>query len=145
MRLRDEFGIRDGQATFDFKVTMADGSHPIDETFVLKQTENVTCAHLQSEQRDSYRIDTFCLNLEDNDRMHAAQSKLMQLMANSTGGNDLDFKASANTFVKDQRDLPDSYTLTVYARSHPSVAFVTLGEEQLFKRDEPSSESGPQA
>ncbi len=139
IRLRNEFEANEGETKFEFKVTMTDGSHPIDETFVLYPTQDVNTPFLQRETREGFKMLTFRLADSDRERMRAAEQKLNQLKAQSTGGNELDFLATVQTRMVQGATPPETYSLTMYARSHRSVDFVPLGEETIVQRSDPNA------
>ncbi len=139
VRLIDGFLVEKDTARFEFKVTMADGSNPIDEVFVLEETHNVQSPFLASEARDGYFVKTYRVKDQDRMRMHGASEKLEELKKNSTGGNDLHFLASVQTLPDPNKDLPDTFSLTVYGRSHKSFDFVPLGAEQKVSKDNPKA------
>lgn len=139
VRLRDAFEPKPEGTKFEFKVTMADGSKPIDETFDLLPTEGVVCERLSAEMRPGFHIKTYKLNPADHDRMDAASNMLQKLKAESTGGNDLAFQAIVETQVKPGAEVPDAFSLTIYARSHKNVAFVPLSDEKIIRATDPDA------
>ncbi len=118
---------------------MADGSVPIDETFVLELSSGVQSELLQGEMRPGFHINTYRLADGDKARMQAADDKLKVLKAESTGGNDLTFQASVQTSLAPDMPPPDNFSLTMYLRTHSAVDFVALGPEQIIDRDNPNA------
>ncbi|GAB5457287.1 MAG: hypothetical protein Hens3KO_03170 [Henriciella sp.] len=139
VRLRDAFEPKPEGTKFEFKVTMADGSNPIDETFNLQPTQGVVCERLNAEMRPGFQITTYKLNPADHERMHAASQMLQKLKAESTGGNDLSFQAIVETQMKPGVETPDDFSLTIYARSHKNVAFAPLSEEKIIRPTDPDA------
>lgn len=134
IRLRDEFRTQPDGVKFEFAVVNAQGERPLDEAFDLEQTHGVESALIATEQREGFYIRTYKLAEADMPRMGTADATLQALKAASTGGNELHFQAVALTCVEPDVALPDSYSLTLYVRTHTGVDFITLNQEVLLDR-----------
>ncbi len=139
IRLKDEFRTKEDGAEFEFQVTSATGEMPLNEIFVLAETSDIDSPLITAEQRAGYYIRTYALADTDKPRMHTADTTLKALKAASTGGNELRFQAIANTCVEPDMAMPETYSLTVFLRTHPDVDFVTLSEEWLADRQDTGS------
>ena len=139
MRLRDAFLVEAGHALFEFKVIMADGSVPVNETFALIETHGVDSPCLQREARAGFYFCTYRLDPADAARMHAADAAFKALKAKSTGGNQLTFQASVKTRMKPDAAAPENFSLTVFGRTHPDTDFMQLAEEQVVDRNDPNA------
>lgn len=139
VRLMDAFKVDEGKAQFEFKTIMADGTSPIDEVFDLEETQGVTSGNLQREARPGFYFKTYRLKDIDRERMSAAQQKLDALRQQSSGGNELIFQASVQTRIAENIEPPETFSLTLYARSHPGVDFGQLAEERIVRRGDPDA------
>ena len=136
LRLKDEFRLVSGGAQFEFAARMANGTEPFNETFVLEETSGIDSPTLGDAQREGFYVRTFKLQEADKPRMASADTTLKRLKAESTGGNELTFNAVALTCVDPTFVAPDTYSLTVFVRTHPDVDFMLLGDEMVADREE---------
>ena len=141
IRLNEAFLTKPDGVEFEFKVTNSAAATPINEVFVMQPTSGIASDLLAAEQRPGFYISTYRLKDADKPRMHAADLELKALKAASTGGNELTFQAEAHTCVDPSGPMPQTYSLTLYVRTHPGVDFVTLSDEWLADR----ADAGPLA
>ena len=140
-RLKDAFPITEKGAKFMLAAVMADGSIPIDESFSLVPTQDITSPHLEAEIRDGFYIATFKLADADKARIHAAAQTLQEMKKVSSGDNELKLNAVAYTCFDETNATADddTYSLSAYFRSAESVDFIDLTTEWLMIRGKADS------
>lgn len=137
VRLKDAFQIKTTRGVeFELSVTMGDGTVPIDETFVLTPDAAIESSVLNAARREGFYVARLRLDPADRARMGAAGDKLQELRKTSNGNNELTFNATAFTCVPQDVEAPDTYSLTVFARTSPDVEFITLSDEWLVERSD---------
>ena len=136
VRLKDEFVLTDKGADFILKATMSNGQVPVDEVLKLQRVTDIESEILSIEAREGFYIAQFRLFEEDKSRIAAAQTTLRELQKTSDGNNDLAFNAIAYTCVAPGVTPSDTYSLTIFVRTHPGVEFISLGGEVLVERSD---------
>ena len=136
VRLKDEFVLTDKGADFILKATMSNGQVPVDEVLKLQRVTEIESDILNAEAREGFYIAQFRLFEEDKSRIAAAQTILRELQKTSDGNNDLAFNAIAYTCVAPDVTPSDTYSLTIFVRTHPGVEFISLGGEVLVERSD---------
>ena len=138
VRLKDEFVLTDKGADFVLKATMSNGDVPVDEVLKLQRVTDIKSNVLTEAAREGFYIAQFRLFEADKARIEAAQAILKELQKTSDGNNDLAFNAVAYTCVAAGVEPSDTYSLTIFVRTHPSVEFISLGGEVLVERSDQS-------
>lgn len=136
VRLKDEFVLTEKGADFILKATMSNGEVPVDEVLKLQRVTDIESDILQDEAREGFYIAQFRLFEEDKSRIAAAQTILRALQKTSDGNNDLAFNAIAYTCIAPGVTPSDTYSLTIFVRTHPGVEFISLGGEVLVERSD---------